>query len=64
MDKWLFRAALARRGYTQQKLAKEIEMAESTMVRKIKNDSFTIQEANKIIDILSIDNPEEIFFAE
>ena len=62
MNKHLFRAAMARCGYTQQRLAKEIGMAQSTMVRKVKKDAFTIHEANRIIDILKIENPEEIFF--
>ena len=60
----LFRAELAKKGYTQQKLANEMKIAESTLIRKMKNDSFTMEEANKIIDILDIEKPEDIFFAK
>ena len=60
----LFKAALARAEFTQQKLARELFMADSTLNRKIKNDSFTISEATEIIRILGITNPCEIFFTQ
>lgn len=64
LDKKMLRAAIAMAGYTQTRLAKEIGMSNSTMVRKIKNSSFGTDEAMKIIEILKIKNPEKIFFAK
>ena len=58
------KAAIARRGLTQKKLAEKIGMSEPTMNRKIKRGSFGLDEAQKIIDVLKIDKPEEIFFAK
>lgn len=58
-----FKAELARAGYTQAKLAQDLKMAESTLTRKIKRNSFTLEEAEKITSILAIQNPCEIFFA-
>lgn len=64
MDRNSFRAALAQAGYTQSDLAKALNMAESTMVRKIKNNSFSIDQAEEIGKILglSITRLGEIFF--
>lgn len=62
MNKNLYKAALAEKGYTQRELAKRLNMAESTLSRKIKNDTFTLKEAEKIIKILEIKNPLNIFF--
>lgn len=58
------RAAIVRRGYTQKRLAEKIGISEPSMYRKIKNGSFGLEEAQKIIDVLEIENPEKIFFAK
>lgn len=47
---------------TQLELAEKLEMSVSTFSRKLHNGTFGIDEANKMIDILKIDNPIEIFF--
>lgn len=62
MNQNLFRAAMAAQGITQYKLADMLGVAQSTIIRKIKNDSFTIEEAKRIIKILKIKEPEKIFF--
>ena len=59
-----FKAAMVRKGYTQKKLAEEIGISEPSIYRKIKNGSFGLDEAQKIIDVLGIENPEDIFFAK
>lgn len=64
MNKRLFKAALARAGYTQAQLARELGMAESTLTRKIQHNSFTLVEAERVMQILGITNPCEIFFAK
>ena len=62
INKNLYRAALAKAGYTQEQLAKALGIAESTLIRKVKNDAITMDEANKIIGILKIDDPSSVFF--
>lgn len=64
MNKNMFKAALAQQGYTQKKLAAEMNMTDSTMIRKVKNSSFTISEAERISTILHIQNPSELFFEQ
>lgn len=58
------RAELARAGYTQKQLAKEIGTTEQTLVRKMRTGKFTTDEVNAITDILRIDDPRPIFFAK
>lgn len=62
MNNNLFKAALAKEGYTQGRLAKEMGISNSTLIRKKKTDTFTTAEAEKIVAILKIPNPNEIFF--
>jgi transcriptional regulator with XRE-family HTH domain len=62
VNKNLFKAALAKEGYTQERLAKEMSIGTSTLIRKVKNNSFTMAEAERIVEILNIRNPSEIFF--
>ncbi len=64
-NKYEFNAALARRGMKKVELAKYLGIEYSTLYRKIEeNGKFTREEMAKIIDILSIDDPMKIFFAE
>lgn len=63
-DRRRFKAALALSGVTMRELAERLDIAESTLHRKIEADgNFTRKEINKIIEILNIDDPAEIFFA-
>ena len=58
-----FNAALARANKAKKELAQVLEIEESTLWRKIKNDgSFTRKEINTIIDFLQIEDPMTIFF--
>lgn len=57
------KAYMARKGYTQKALAKEIGISEGTMLRRLKSRNFNSDEAEKIIRILGILNPADIFFA-
>lgn len=64
-DKNRFKAQMALRGKTSRDLAKALKIDESTLYRKIQNDgSFTRHEINTLIDVLEIDDPKSIFFAE
>ena len=47
---------------TQQDLAKELGIAESTLISRVKKGTLTVSDANKMIVLLGIDNPAEIFF--
>lgn len=64
-DERRLRAQLVLRGMTVKELAEKLNMNESTFHRKVKADgAFSRQEINDMIDILGIDNPMEIFFAD
>ena len=62
MNANLLRAELAKNGMTQKELAQAIGMAQSTLYRKIKNNSFGIDDVRLIVSVLHIDNPMAIFF--
>lgn len=49
-------------GYTQEKLAKELNMATNTFNRKLNNGEFGLEEAKKMVKLLSIKDPNSIFF--
>ena len=52
------------RGFTQKQLAEKLEMSERTLANKLTKGVFTTTDVEKLIDILKIDNPMEIFFAK
>lgn len=62
-DKNKFKAQMVLVGITSKKLSEYLNINVSTLYRKINNNgNFTRSEINKIIEILKIDNPQEIFF--
>lgn len=59
----LLKAKIVEKGYTQQKLAKEVGMSGNSMNRKVAGKrEFTLSEVVAICDVLEIRNPVEIFF--
>ena len=63
-DERKFRAQLVLKDISMKELASLLNLNESTVYRKINdNGSFTRDEINKMIEILEIENPMEIFFA-
>lgn len=63
-DKKKFKAELALRGMSMKDLAKLLKINESTIYRKFNADGdFSREEISKIITIMGIENPFEIFFA-
>lgn len=59
----LLKAKIVEKGYTQQKLAKEVGMSGNSMYRKVAGKrEFTLSEVVAICDVLEIHNPVEIFF--
>lgn len=58
------RGIIAECGFSQRKVAKLIGMTEKTFYTKMKTGVFGTDEAEKMINILGIENPGEIFFAK
>ena len=54
---------MAKNGITQAELSRKIGMNPATFARKMKKSSFYTEEASKIIELLKIEHPEDIFFA-
>jgi len=52
------------KGLTQGEVADKLGMRAETMSRKLKIGIFGTDEVEKMIDILDIENPVEIFFAK
>ena len=50
------------RGYTQEKLAKELGISPKTLSNKLSKGIFGSDEIERMIKILETDNPIEIFF--
>lgn len=52
------------KGYTQKNLAKELGMSAKTLNNKLNKGIFGSDEIEKLIQVLEIQNPLEIFFAK
>lgn len=61
LDKNRLMAQMALKGITQGELCKRIEMSEATFIRKKKTGIFNTDEILKIVKVLDIDEPTEIF---
>lgn len=58
------RGIIAERGMNQRKVAKHLGMTEKTFYNKMKRGVFDSAEMSAMIELLCIENPMEIFFAE
>lgn len=58
----LLKSYMVKAGYTQKELAKSLGISEQTLTRKLKKRVFGTDEAAKIVDLLSIDDPKAVFF--
>lgn len=58
------KAEIARSGLTQASVAKSIGMSESTFWRRLQTKNFGLNEAEALIKLLNIKNPEEVFLTE
>lgn len=63
LDVKKLKGKIAEKGLTQAAVAKEIGMSETTFSRKMKSGKFGLDDAEKMISVLSINNPSDIFFA-
>lgn len=64
VNKNLLRGKIAEAGMNQKEVAKAIGMTEKTFSIKLNNGKFGLDEADKIISILHIQEPSPIFFAK
>ena len=56
------RAEIIRNGLRQEDVAKSIGVSASTFCRRMKNGDFGLDEVNKMITLLNIQQPGPIFF--
>jgi len=64
LNRKLLKAEIAKNGMTQASVAERIGMSYPTFYRKMKNGTFGIDEANRIIVLLGIEDAGLIFFAD
>lgn len=60
-----FKAAMARSGFTQRRLAEVLGLNAATITRKIRRGGdFSRSEINTMIEAMGIEDPKRIFFAK
>lgn len=64
MDVARLRGIITERGMSQRKVAKELGITEKTFYSKMKRGVFGTDEVEKMIDVLGIQNPAEIFLSK
>lgn len=64
VDSQKLRGCIVANGLTQEEVAKSIGIAPKTFYAKMKKGIFGSDEIEKMMDILEIDNPMAIFFAQ
>lgn len=62
IDRRLLKSEIVKNGMTQTEFCRKICMAQSTFIRKLRLGNFTTNEAERMIKVLGIENPAEIFF--
>ncbi len=60
----LIKAKIVEMGMTQQQVAEKIGMSAKTFSIKMNNGKFGLDEAEKMIVLLQIDQPEKYFFKD
>lgn len=63
LNVWEFKAAMARKGYTQKALAKVLGISEKTFADRIKHKCFGSDEIEKLVFVLEIRDPIPVFFS-
>lgn len=53
---------MVRKGFTQKELAQHLGISEKTFCSRIKNKRFETDEIERLIPLLEINNPMQIFF--
>ena len=60
----MLKAIIVSKEMTQQEVAKQMGITPKTFYSKMKKGVFGSDDMEKLIDILSIENPSDIFFAK
>ena len=60
----LLKGEIARAGYSQRQVAKELGITPKTFYVKMKKGVFDSDEIEDMINLLRIDNPVQVFFAQ
>lgn len=63
-DRRKLQAQMVLKGLTGREVSEMLGIDESTFSRKMNNGNFTRSEIAKLIEILSLDDPMSIFFAD
>lgn len=58
------RGIISEKGLSQRSVARKIGIAEGSFYRKMRKKVFNSDEIYKLIELLDIDNPVDIFFAK
>ena len=58
------RARIVELGMTQQQVAEQIGMSAKTFSIKMNNGKFGLDEADRMIEVLKIDKPDNYFFTD
>ena len=58
------RAEIVRNGLTQKEVALHLGISEKTFITRMKRGVFGTDEAEALISLLNIQNPQSIFFAK
>lgn len=58
------KAYMTRKGYTQEEMAKKLNMSKNTFNKKLNNAKFGCDEAIKLSEILEITDPADIFLSK
>ena len=64
LNERLLKSHFVLNGMTQEEVAKAIGIAPKTLARKIKSGVFGSDEIAKLIELLHIENPMSVFFAQ
>ena len=57
------RGIIVENGMTQKEVAEKLGMSQKTFYNKMKKGVFGTDEGEKMVSVLSIENPADIFFA-
>lgn len=58
------RGIIAEKGLSQRKVAESLGVSEKTFYTKMKKGTFGLDEASRMIELLGIENPADIFFSK
>lgn len=64
MNTNLLKAEIVKNGLTQKEFCKSIKMAQSTFIRKIRKGVFNTDEIERMVNVLNLKRPEQIFFGK